>query len=631
MNKRRSLLLCVLTSVHKENKMATSSSFFEIESDDEYGELFEFEGFTQTEYDEAIEKCDNRDSDYEVDDEDFVLSDVSSDESDDSDADDISDITSTKKRRIDNSRDKSDNAKSEWSDRLIEQPSIRYTKAANTGAQDENYKNLSVFELFSLFFTDYIFSIIVEQTNLYADQCRQNPPKRGAKHMEWHDTSVPELKTWLGLVLVMGIVEKKGRLATYWSTHAATRTPIFSDTMPVKRFLQILRYLHFVDNNDVTVDKSVKTYKVRNIVDYLCKRFRAVYVPAQELSLDETMIKFKGRLSIKNYVKIKPIKWGIKNFTLAESRSGYVLNVSTYIGQRPTTKYSKTTQTVLDVAQNYLNFGHRIFMDNYYMSVELVNALRCKRALCCGTVNSNRTNNPKDMKPKCAAVKNLKRGESLKRTDQHGTLAVTWKDTRIVNLLCNIPGQQGDTNVQRREKKSATQITVPRPNAIGLYNINMGGVDLSDQRVGSYSRHMKSLTWYLQLFFYMVNLCVVQAFILYKKLHPDSKMTQRECHLEVIDALTGGRTYTKSKGKKPEEPRPDDIRFNREQEHAPVKNATASKCQVHTNRVDTIFTCRVCKKRMCPDPCFYRYHYMVDYAFTDPQKAKAAPARKKKC
>ena len=155
------------------------------------------------------------------------------------------------------------------------------------------------------------------------------------------------------------------------------------------------------------------------------------------------MLKFKGRLKIKQYVKIMPVKWGIKLFTLAEAKTGYVVNILPYAGRRPDTDVGKTTQTVLDVCQPYLNKGHRVFMDNYYTSVELMGKLAEKRTLSCGIVNSNRVGLPADMKKACTSVKQLKRGESLKRMKGR-ILAVTWKDTRIVNLLCNVPGVLGD-------------------------------------------------------------------------------------------------------------------------------------------------------------------------------------------
>ena len=50
------------------------------------------------------------------------------------------------------------------------------------------------------------------------------------------------------------------------------------------------------------------------------------YHPRRQIATDETMIKFKGRLEIKQYIHNKPTKWGIKLFTLAESKTGYILN-----------------------------------------------------------------------------------------------------------------------------------------------------------------------------------------------------------------------------------------------------------------------------------------------------------------
>ena len=453
------------------------------------------------------------------------------------------------------------------------------------------------------------------------------PPKRGRKHTEWSDVTIPELKTWLGLMLAMGIVQKKGRLGEYWSTHWLTQTPGFNDTMPRNRFLQILRYLHFVDNEDVSIDKTNKMWKVQNVLDYLNKRFRAAYCPRRELSIDETMLKFKGRLSIKQYIKIKPIKWGIKIFTLAEARTGYVLNLLPYAGKREDTGVGKTTQTVLDVGKHYLNKGHRYFTDNYYTSVELMTKLQAKNTLSCGTVNSNRVGLPKDMKKTCPAVKKLKRGESLKRM-RGRMLAVTWMDTRAVNLLCNLPGCLGDADVQRRDKRGGAEITVSRPCAIQLYNSFMGGVDLSDQRVSTYWRHMKSLIWYLQVFFHLLQLSGVQAFLLHAEMHPAAKESQHKFFVKLIDGLIGGRTFTQKRcaSNVPA----GDVRSNRMLEHAPVKHDKPSKCAVHTRRVNTMYACGVCKVRMCPVPCFHRYHYMHDYAYDDPQKAGAMLARKRK-
>lgn len=83
-------------------------------------------------------------------------------------------------------------------------------------------------------------------------------------------------------------------------------------------------------------------------------------------------------------------------------------------------------------------------------------------------------------------------------------LAATWKDKRVVNVLSTVPCDDSVVELERTQKKKnggVEEIVVKKPKVVDLYNRNMGGVDLSDQRVSYYRRHMKSLTWYMQLFF----------------------------------------------------------------------------------------------------------------------------------
>ena len=56
-----------------------------------------------------------------------------------------------------------------------------------------------------MFFTDYILKYIVDQTNLYQQQCAT---KHDFTHLEWYLLTIPELKTWLGLLLSMGMLQK---------------------------------------------------------------------------------------------------------------------------------------------------------------------------------------------------------------------------------------------------------------------------------------------------------------------------------------------------------------------------------------------------------------------------------------
>ncbi len=62
-------------------------------------------------------------------------------------------------------------------------------------------------------------------------------------------------------------------------------------------------------------------------------RFAAECVIHKECTVDEAMIPFKGRLGMKQYMKDKPTKWGIKVFVLADAHNGYVKNIQVYTGK----------------------------------------------------------------------------------------------------------------------------------------------------------------------------------------------------------------------------------------------------------------------------------------------------------
>lgn len=93
----------------------------------------------------------------------------------------------------------------------------------------------------------------------------------------------------------MGLV-RKNSIKSYWSKNSVTQTPIFPNTMSRDRYLHILQFLHFTDNDnapDPADPNGDKLWKIKPFLNALLPRFTAVYAPSQNLSLDETLIKFK--------------------------------------------------------------------------------------------------------------------------------------------------------------------------------------------------------------------------------------------------------------------------------------------------------------------------------------------------
>ena len=119
-------------------------------------------------------------------------------------------------------------------------------------------------------------------------------------------------------------------------SHWSTKFPFYNDTirsiMSGRRFELLMSYLHLDDITQQPTRSSPlydKLYKVRPLLDKIVDSFKS---PHQHISVDETMIGFKGRLGWIQYMPKKPTKWGIKAWAMADSKTGYVSNFSIYTG-----------------------------------------------------------------------------------------------------------------------------------------------------------------------------------------------------------------------------------------------------------------------------------------------------------
>lgn len=101
------------------------------------------------------------------------------------------------------------------------------------------------------------------------------------------------------------------------------------------RFSLVLKFLHLADNEGYTPKGQPgydAIYKLRPFLEPFIANSQAAYSPNRELSVDEAMIGFKGRLSFIQYLPNKPTKWGMKAYVLADSVTGYVYNWRLYTG-----------------------------------------------------------------------------------------------------------------------------------------------------------------------------------------------------------------------------------------------------------------------------------------------------------
>ena len=87
-------------------------------------------------------------------------------------------------------------------------------------------------------------------------------------------------------------------------------------------------------------------------------------------------------------------------------------------------------------------------------------------------------------------------------------------------LFSKISDMQSTSTVQRRIKRFVTKIAVPSPDFIKVYNQGMGGVDLVNQRTVASPLDRKSSNRFCQcMFFNLIDVACVNAFILYNMMH----------------------------------------------------------------------------------------------------------------
>ena len=116
------------------------------------------------------------------------------------------------------------------------------------------------------------------------------------------------------------------------------------------------------------------------------------------ISVDETMVGFRGRFAAKQYMPKKPQKWGIKAFMLVDSSTGYINNILMYMGSETLEGASSTfshllqpARVVMELMEPYLGRGHHLFTNRYYTSVQMAKALYDHQTAFTGVSKKNRT------------------------------------------------------------------------------------------------------------------------------------------------------------------------------------------------------------------------------------------------
>lgn len=174
--------------------------------------------------------------------------------------------------------------------------------------------------------------------------------------------------------------------------------------------------------------------------------------------------------------------------------------------------------------------NHIIYFDDYYTSIPLLHYLESQGIYALGTIQRNRLGkNCKLPTQKDFMKESVERAtyeEQVTNYEGKDISVTCWKDNKMVTLASTYVGSEPATTVSRYDKKNKTTIFIACPKIIRDYNPHMGGVDLMDSFLERYRIRIKSRKWYLRLFYHMIDLSIINSWILYKKVNERSGNTK---------------------------------------------------------------------------------------------------------
>ncbi|XP_054920597.1 piggyBac transposable element-derived protein 4-like [Dermacentor andersoni] len=238
-------------------------------------------------------------------------------------------------------------------------------------------------------------------------------------------------------------------------------------------------------------------------------KFGECYQPSSCYSIDESMVRFKGKKSFKQYMPLKPIKRGFKVWVRADASTGFVIQFDVYTGKESDGS-GLGTRVVKKFTEEVAQTECLVVFDNFFSSPELLQNLFEEGIYSVATVRQQRKGLPEILKNK----KKMKEGDHTFRV-KGNVAALQWQDKRLVNILTTAHNPSHTVNVSKKAK-DGTKIDLQCPLAIVEYTKYMRGVDRFDQLREYYTVSRKSRKWWMRLFYFILDCALVNSYVLYR-------------------------------------------------------------------------------------------------------------------
>ena len=243
-------------------------------------------------------------------------------------------------------------------------------------------------------------------------------------------------------------------------------------------------------------------------------------MPQKYVAIDERMVKSRHRSGFRQFIKDKPPKWGIKLWVLADSSNSYTVDFNIHIGKaagQTIGEHGLGYDVVMRLMAPYFGKGYHLFVDNFYSTLTLFKHLYDQGVAATGTILPSRRSFPPALKNSQEWAKGRERG-SMRWVRDPPCLVPQWVDNKVVSMITTVGNANEQGQVTRRVRTDGRwgEILVKQPQIFKTYNMKMNAVDRSDQILSAFSTRRKCVRWWKTSFFHLIDIAVVNSFILFQ-------------------------------------------------------------------------------------------------------------------
>lgn len=374
-----------------------------------------------------------------------------------------------------------------------------------------SHDGLTPVDVFKVFWDLNLMATIARETNRY------HYMKFGKKL----SVTIEELYQVLGIFLLSGY-RRVPDTRLYWSNEADVQClAVIQSGLELDRFEAIVESLHFADNLKKPAEDRI--YKVRPLIDHFNRVFMNLAQPfPMTWVVGEVLEPYYDHRGGGRFFQGKPVQFGYKLWCFCSSE-GLLMSFGLRDGKKYEEDQRASKSVVETLAKVVVPRGSSGYIDHSFMTLPLLESFRKADINLMGTVRQERV---KDI-PQFDTRKR-ERGSAEIFTDRSkGITMCQWNDNTNITLATN----QTDTaslsmsTCRRWSKKEKETMSLPQPVMVQRYNRSMRGLELFDWYRAKYRIAFRKRVWYFPLFRFLLNASIVNAWLMYAKIHRISELS----------------------------------------------------------------------------------------------------------